>query len=186
MKIYILRHEQRPANDPGFLTELTAYGKHRAMFSLKNTLDNASIDHIYSSPFLRTLQTVAPFVGNNYCVNIEYGLAEGLCDTVFENQSDFQLDVPPCRVNDDYKSVIDRNNYRYPESNHLMRQRPRVFCDKLLEDYKNSHDNILLVTHKCVCNALLERITGSPRHLDASFNMGQLACVENGEIQWVN
>ena len=37
MKIYVLRHEDRPMNNPGFLTELTDIGKHKAIFSLKNT-----------------------------------------------------------------------------------------------------------------------------------------------------
>ena len=71
MKIYILRHEMRPLHDPRFMTELTEHGKHKAMFSLKNTLKNISFTHIYSSPFLRVLQTIAPYAENNHYVNIQ-------------------------------------------------------------------------------------------------------------------
>ena len=156
------------------------------MFSLKNTLENASIDCIYSSPFLRTLQTVAPFAGNNHPVNIEYGLAEGLFDPVFESGGSFQLNTFPCRVNETYESTVDRNNYVFPESTSRMRERVHMFCDRLTEMHHDSHDSVLLVTHKCICNTLLARLIGAPRDLEDDFGMGQLACVENGALRWVN
>ena len=186
MKIYVLRHEQRPMDDPRFLTELTDSGKHKAMFSLNNTLKNIPFTHIFSSPFLRVLQTIEPYVKNNHYVNIEYGLAEGLHDPIFAGENDFTVKDPPCIISN-YRSVIDVNNYRYYENEDMIRTRVRTFYDELVRNHKNENHVILLAAHECICNALIESITGMPRGLQDYFAMGKLAtCSEEGEVIWVN
>ena len=186
MKIFVLRHEERPMDDPGFLTQLTEFGKHKAMFSLKNTLKNFSFTHIFSSPFLRVLQTIAPYAENNHYVNIEYGLAEGLHDPVFEDQNDFTIKDSPC-ITSSYDSVFDVNNYRYYENEDTIRSRVKMFYDDLVEKHKNENHTILLAAHQCICNILLELMTNQEREMDDTFGMGKLAtCDENNEIIWIN
>tara|TARA_B100001250_G_C19671856_1_gene731836 strand:+ start:248 stop:805 length:558 start_codon:yes stop_codon:yes gene_type:complete len=185
MKIYVLRHEERP-NNPGFLTELTEFGKHKAMFSLKNTLKNISFTHVFSSPFLRVLQTIAPYVENNHYVNIEYGLAEGLHDPVFTSEDDFSIKETPCHLSN-YESVVDINNYKYYENDDVIRNRVKTFYDDLIKNHKNENHVILLACHKCICNVLLENMTGLYHDMDDSYDMGKLTTVdENGEILWIN
>jgi len=186
MKIYILRHEMRPIDDPRFMTELTEYGKHKAIFSLKNTLKNISFTHIFSSPFFRVLQTIAPYVENTHYVNIEYGLAEGLHDPIFEDQDDFTIKDPPCIISN-YESVVDINNYRYCENEEVIKTRVKLFYNNLVSNHKNENHVILLAAHQCICNILIELITNRSRDINDDFGMGKLAtCNENDEIIWIN
>ena len=186
MKIYLLRHEERPLDNPGFLTELTEFGKHKAMFSLKNTLKNIPFTHIFSSPFLRVLQTIAPYAENNHYVNIEYGLAEGLHDPIFVDQDDFTIKDSPCIVSN-YESVVDVNNYRYYEDDDMIRHRVKLFYNELVNEHKNENHVVLLAAHKCICNVLIQLMTDIPRDMQDDFCMGKLAtCSEDGEIIWIN
>ena len=186
MRIYILRHEQRPMNNPGFLTQLTEFGNHKAMFSLKNTLRNIPFTHIFSSPFLRVLQTIAPYVENTHYVNIEYGLAEGLHDKVFTEENDFTIRETPCIISN-YESIFDINNYRYYEDEDTIKARVKTFYDSLVNKYKNENVVILLASHQCICNALLELMTDKSRNLTDDFAMGKLAtCNKDNEIIWIN
>ena len=59
MKIYIVRHEKR-YESPTFFTSLTNEGKNDAE-KLAEQLNDIEFDYIYSSPFLRTIQTVYPY-----------------------------------------------------------------------------------------------------------------------------
>ncbi len=59
MKIYVLRHELR-TKSPLFFTSLTKKGMDNAD-KLNDILNNIDFDIIYTSPFLRTIQTVLPY-----------------------------------------------------------------------------------------------------------------------------
>ena len=75
MKIYFLRHEKRP-NEQYFDVSLTEEGV-KDSYKLKDTLKELRIHEIYSSPFIRVLETVQPFIiENNLQINIEYSLYE--------------------------------------------------------------------------------------------------------------
>jgi broad specificity phosphatase PhoE len=187
MKIYLLRHEDRPINNPGFLTELTQLGKERSNNSLKNTLNNINFTHVYCSPFLRTIQTISPYVENKHYVNIEYGLAEGLHDEIFKNEFDCTVKNPPCHISN-YKSIIDIEQYRYYEDEEQIRIRVGLFYKNLTENHKNEHHTILLVSHQCICNILLDNIRNvKERDIHEKYDMGKLVHVdETNEIIWVN
>ena len=77
MKIYILRHEERPS-DCSFFTPLTKQGLINAkQLVLDINKQNINIDLILSSPFIRTLQTIYPYATNKKLkINLEYGLSE--------------------------------------------------------------------------------------------------------------
>ena len=62
MKLYILRHEDR-TQDATMFSPLTKEGLKNSL-NLVDILQDLEIDYIYSSPFIRTLQTVHPFTQN--------------------------------------------------------------------------------------------------------------------------
>jgi 2,3-bisphosphoglycerate-dependent phosphoglycerate mutase len=73
MKIYILRHEERTI-DCSFFGPLTMNGLQNSK-KLINKLDMLNITDVYSSPFIRTLQTIEPFIKkNNMKIKLEYSL----------------------------------------------------------------------------------------------------------------
>jgi phosphohistidine phosphatase SixA len=77
MKIVLLRHEERE-NDVGFYSNLTENGIIKSCV-LPKKLRKLNIDIIFSSPFIRTLQTVYKYaLKYNKKINIEYGLYEYL------------------------------------------------------------------------------------------------------------
>ena len=84
--IYIVRHELR-YDDPTFFTSLTNEGQKNAE-KLSEKFNNIDFDIIYSSPFLRTIQTVLPYCKNyDKKINIEYGLYECTNDYRFNEKN---------------------------------------------------------------------------------------------------
>ena len=59
MRLYILRHEDRTM-DLTFFSPLTKNGLEKSN-ELINHLENERINCIYSSPYIRTLQTIYPY-----------------------------------------------------------------------------------------------------------------------------
>lgn len=59
MIIYIIRHEDR-TQDATMFSPLTKLGIDNS-YKLVEILDNLNIGIIYSSPYIRTLQTIYPF-----------------------------------------------------------------------------------------------------------------------------
>ena len=60
MKIYLLRHEDR-TQDATFFSPLTKQGLENSVKLIKD-LEKSNINIVYSSPFIRTLQTIHPYV----------------------------------------------------------------------------------------------------------------------------
>jgi len=71
MRIYILRHEDR-TQDATMFSPLTEEGLENSI-KLINDLEDLDIDKIYSSPFIRTLQTVYPYA-NKKDINININI----------------------------------------------------------------------------------------------------------------
>ena len=59
MKIYVLRHEDRTM-DLTFFSPLTKNGLDNSIELIKH-LEREKINIIYSSPYIRTLQTIYPY-----------------------------------------------------------------------------------------------------------------------------
>ena len=75
MIIYLLRHEDR-TQDCTFFSPLTKKGLENSII-LKDKLKELDINVIYSSPFIRTLQTIYPYsISSGNKINIDYSLAE--------------------------------------------------------------------------------------------------------------
>lgn len=161
MKIYILRHEER-GNETNIMTPLNYTGVINSEL-LINTLENEKIDLIFSSPFVRTLQTIYPYsISSNIKINVDYSLCEYHSRRLI-NKSDYGKYLPNnilklFNYNPDYKSLIKPEDIFYPESNFDCLSRVKSFLRYIIKSYKNTDKNILIVTHMHICLDILNII----------------------------
>ena len=161
MKIYILRHEDR-THDCTFFSPLTELGLNNSIKLIKY-LNMCNINLIFSSPFIRTLQTIHPFIKNKkYKINIEYGLSEIHHEDIIPKKS-IGIILPEYlghyyNYNCEYKSIISTFNIKYPEKYKDVINRVKIILKKIISTYINTDYNILLVTHQSLCKAILDII----------------------------
>lgn len=159
MKIYILRHEDR-TQDATFFSPLTKIGLENST-KLIDVLEKINIKSIYSSPFIRTLQTIYPFAKkNNMKVKLDYGLMEIKSDYLIPNNS-HNTRLPeymnePFLVESNYRSSVEVEELKYPEKEIDVQVRVKNFLKNLISN--NQEDDILIVTHQVVCNIILKII----------------------------
>ena len=159
MKIFILRHEDR-TQDATFFSPLTSTGLERSEL-LVDVLKKHKINKVYSSPFIRTLQTINPYCSKyNLKVNLEYSLSEIQHPLIIPEKS-YQVRLPSYMANsfnynDRYKSLLDPLDHIYPEDENNVSKRVRKFLNTLLNNKIERNDNILIVTHQVVCNEILK------------------------------
>ena len=76
MKLYIMRHCERDINNCSFESPLIDIGHINAEQTC-NTMESYNITKIFSSPFLRTIQTSHYYSKeHNIPINIDYSLCE--------------------------------------------------------------------------------------------------------------
>lgn len=171
MKIYILRHEDR-TQDATFFSPLTSKGLSRSVDLIK-ILNKYGITKIYSSPFIRTLQTVYPFAKhNNLKINLEYGLAEIQSPFIIPEKS-YQVRIPTYMAesfnyNPKYKSLINPEGYTYPEEDKNVLSRINTFLKYLFNNKLETDSVILIVTHQVVCNQILRIATKRDSNINIS------------------
>ena len=181
MKIILLRHEERPDNEYGFYTNLTENGL-KNTYTLAQKLQKYNIDIIFSSPYVRTLQTIYPFVKMNpqLKINPEYALQEYLhnpyflidnkiygIDDLYNTNNQYLLNF----VNNNYKSFIMSNELQIPENETMLGNRLIKFMNNLINIYGNTDKTILLVSHKGVINKIKDiYFKNTPMH--SKFDMG--------------
>ena len=159
MKIYILRHEDR-TQDATFFSPLTKIGLENSV-KLVNKLNELDIDTVYSSPFIRTLQTIHPYLKDrNKKVNIEYCLQEIQHPQLIPPKS-YTVNLPiyiaeSFNYNEKYRSLIEPENNKYPEDERDVTERAKKILKRIMNDNVSKKNNILLVTHQAVCNAILK------------------------------
>ena len=177
MKIYFLRHEKRP-NEQYFDVSLTPEG-HNDAYKLKDKLKSLNLHKIYSSPFIRVLETIQPYlIENNECVNIEYSLYEYVTHIWF-NQNNYNTILNKSQeekylVNRTYKSYFDIKDLEFPQDTDKITKRVSEFINYLIKWYKNQDINILLCGHKKIIDVILEN-----ENLD--YPMGRLSCIYENE-----
>jgi broad specificity phosphatase PhoE len=184
MKIILLRHEERGI-DVGFNSELTENG---ILGSLKlvNKIDELNkkynIRYIYSSPFIRTLQTIFPYSYKyNKKINVEYGLYEYLHNPYFLI-SKWYYDIESIKdkdlksiINTKYTSVIDKNDFAVLENEDNLENRIIKFFNILKKKHNFNKDyTILLVTHKGIINKIKKMYFNELTNMDDEFPMGHL------------
>ena len=130
MKLYILRHEDR-TQDATFFSPLTKDGLENSE-KLIELLNELNIDIIYSSPFIRTLQTINPYAKyKNLKINIDYSLAELQHPDLIPPNS-YQVTLPKYiakdfNYSDIYESTITPHDYKYPEDETAMNKRIKKY-----------------------------------------------------------
>lgn len=145
-KVYLLRHEKR-GREVSFETELLPEGLENAEKVVASHLEQLSIGTIYSSPFIRTLQTIKPYCDKTgKKVNLEWSLVESfptdpkippsLNSIINYNYISFAPYLPP-----KFTNILEFD---------LLKRRVKSFIDSL-----DRSENILLVTHMPVINAVL-------------------------------
>jgi len=131
--------------------------------NLANILKDHTVDVIYSSPFLRTLQTVYPYcIENNKQVNIENTFYECLDSDEFtyhnyrHSTEELQNRYPHLVsiINTNYKSKLFVSNISYVETYKEVKNRVFPFIYNLCQEHRNSDNTILIVTHGTICNTI--------------------------------
>jgi broad specificity phosphatase PhoE len=188
MKIYILRHEDR-TQDCSFFAPLTETGLTNAQ-NLVEKLKEVNVDLIFSSPFIRTLQTVYPYAKEaNLKINLEYGLSElHHADIIPAKAVGISLPeyiAESFNYESYYKTIFKPTDITYPETNKdVVLRVKRVLKDIISKYYETSHV-ILLVSHQSICNSILqiinkesEKFKGKlPEKLINGYEKGKLSLV---------
>jgi len=161
MKFIIIRHGER-FDSTLYFTPLTANGLKQAD-NLAGILKAHKIDIIYSSPFLRTLQTIYPYcIENNKKVNIENTFYECLNSNEFnyhnyrhsykelENAYPHLVSI----IDGNYRSKLFVSNISYVEDYKQVKNRVFPFIYNLCQEHKNNDTVILIVTHATIVNTI--------------------------------
>ena len=159
MKIYILRHEDR-TQDCSFFAPLTENGLANAK-DLIGKLKEVNIDLIFSSPFIRTLQTVYPYAKeSNLKINLEYGLSELHHSDIIPAKA-VGISLPEYLAEtfgyeSSYKTIVKPTDIKYPETNKHVVQRVKRVLKDIISKYFETNCAIVLVSHQSICNAILQ------------------------------
>ncbi|KAL3132092.1 hypothetical protein ABBQ32_008702 [Trebouxia sp. C0010 RCD-2024] len=194
-KIFITRHGERAdladerwlaqaevADDP----PLTEQGLQQA-YELGRRLQAEDIRQIYSSPFLRTVQTAQEVAGclrGDISICIEAGLAEGMLTRLFPDgrpnfRSAEELKLLCKNVDPAYKSLICLN---FPEDYDESQERCKQIACHLAERHK--HENILLVAHGLSVEYLATALVTKQK---CSLHIPYCClteCIRDGEGEW--
>lgn len=145
--IYLLRHAQSVANTKGILAgqddsvELSKTGFNQAK-SLTSYLSAAKFSKVYSSPLIRCIQTITPFMEKNS--KIDFQVDNRVIEMNYGKWSGHKLAT--LSKNPKWKQV--QNNpagFTFPQGESFKSMRKRV--DLVLDDLKSMKGPILVVTH---------------------------------------
>ena len=175
MKLILLRHENR-TSDYTFFSPLTELGINNSI-NLEFPID---VDYIFSSPYIRTIQTIYPYcMKNNKLINIEYGLKEFLFnpEAVYYNSLNYLY--PQWEkyiylnniINNNYKSIIENNIIHIPEIEENLDNRLVNFFNTLLSTSNLLDKTILIISHQGVINKI-KNFYITPTKFDEKFDMG--------------
>ena len=184
MKLYILRHEDR-TKDCTLFSPLTELGLSNS-FKLKTILNNENINIIYSSPYIRALQTVYFYSDkHNIKINIEEGLSEIQIENILPKQS-IGVTLPvyimkKYNYNSNYTSIVPNNEIKYPEKYCDVLERTKKILSYILSKYYNTDFNILIVTHqttcKCLINIVNKLLINYSKNKDFIYEKGELTLI---------
>jgi broad specificity phosphatase PhoE len=176
MKLLLLRHEERGIN-PGFFSELTDNGVVNSCF-IPDLLNKFNIDVIFSSPFLRTLETIYQYSKKyDKKVNVDYGLYEYIHNIYFKinnwyyTVNDIEDEELKSIVNRQYISIVNKNDFEILENEKSLEKRIIKFFNYLISNYYDK--TVLLVSHKGVINKIKDLYV-KKTNIDDEFEMGSI------------
>ena len=188
MKIFILRHEDRTP-DCTFFSPLTENGLNNSI-KLVQLLKENNINMIFSSPFIRTLQTIHPYLKETkQLVNLEYGLSEIHNPYIIPPASvgitlpDYLTKYYNCNL--EYVSLIKPNEIKYPENIKDCDNRMRLIIKNIIEKYYKTNLNILIVTHSTLCNTALKIINKFSKNYKHKLNEEIIKRYQKGKLSLI-
>jgi len=192
MKIYILRHEDR-TQDASFFSPLTMTGLENSK-KLIEVLDKLHINQIYSSPFIRTLQTIYPYSKKrNILIKMDYSLSEIHLPSLISSNS-YGTRLPQYLAESfnyepKYTSNLQPEEIKYPETEKDVENRLKHFLKNLIMNHGKTDDNIIIVTHQAICNSVLELIYKKgiiklPKEAISNYQKGAITLVFDN-LEWV-
>jgi broad specificity phosphatase PhoE len=155
---------------------LSELGNSQAI-ALTKQLSYIKIDRIFTSPFLRTIQTAAPLAQMlQLPIQLEWGLCEWLCADWTRS---FPTTTPLVQLKEDYHS-IDLNYDSlvippYPETLEELSLRMTMLSLELIQ--ANLEHNILIIAHKGSTLGMVAALTG-----DATWLTYDLQCAESIQL----
>ncbi|MDR9402473.1 MAG: histidine phosphatase family protein [Halothece sp. Uz-M2-17] len=174
--IWITRHGNRYdfVNPDWFITAKLRYDPHLAedgiqqAQSLGKRLQSENITHIFSSPFLRTVQTAHEVAK---ILDLPIKLEAGLGEWLNPNWMDHCPEIRSPETLAKHYSYIDLNyNSRvipsYPETEETVQARTATTAQKLASEFEGG---LLLVGHGASVLGTAEGLLGEPLNIHASF-----------------
>lgn len=165
LRIYVLRHEKRPVDDPTFDVSLTDEGLEDAEELVCEELNELGVNAVYSSPYKRVLQTVEPYLDQ---VHVGMGACVEWCLSEHPEPND----TPPTEIPDEWHDEFSIESTHVPfmtaeEAHAKNRTIEQVFnrlADfvELLSKIHDEGDVVLLATHQTSVHALLSMASGIP------------------------
>lgn len=174
--VWITRHGNRYdfVNPDWFITAKRRYDPHLAQDGiiqaqeLGHRLKSEKITHIFSSPFLRTVQTAHEIASIlDLSIKLEAGLGEWLnpnwMDYCPQIRSHQELIVDYPRIDLAYHSQVIP---QYPESEEMVQKRTQEIAQKLAHDFSGE---LLFVGHGASVLGTAEGLLGKPLKIRVSF-----------------
>ncbi len=162
---------------------LSALGLEQAI-ELSQQLSHSSVEQIFTSPFLRTVQTAAPLARSlELPIQLEWGLCEWLC-------ADWTLGLPEPNPMDDLRRdypEID-SNYRsavlpvYPETLDCLDLRIAIIARELV---KSKSEQICAIAHKGSVLGIVATLTRDRSWLTYDLPCGGLLKLVRVGDSWV-
>ena len=188
MKIYILRHEDRTI-DCSFFGPLTKKGLINSG-KLIDKLEKLNIDEIYCSPFIRTMQTIYPFVEKKKLkIKLEYGLIEIKHQDIVPPKSQ-NVELPLYMAENfnydkSYLTLIPTNDIKYPETDSDLEIRTKKFLKFIINKFNKTDKTILLVTHQGICKNILKIISKANNKIyNNEIDFGSLSLIFD-DVNWI-
>jgi broad specificity phosphatase PhoE len=150
------RHYDTPLSDTG----------HQQARETAEFFSKQSIQHLFVSPFLRTLQTATPIAEE---LDLPMKIEDGLCEIFFERWFDTEPSFPgPSAAELKQKDPLYRSAVTpvYPETIDTVRKRGAECMAHILENHQG---NILCVSHGGVLWELMSGLTGEQQSIEVPF-----------------
>jgi 2,3-bisphosphoglycerate-dependent phosphoglycerate mutase len=177
MKLYIMRHCERNLNNCSFESPLLDIGHINAK-KLCIIMKNYNINTIYSSPFLRSIQTGYYYSKkNNIPINIDYSL----CEFMDIKDKNLMYSINNYNIPNEWRQNYNINteqmfktNFNNNESITICINRVNEFLNYIENKYRNINKNILLITHMSIINIILhiKKNTSENFDIDKYYPMG--------------
>lgn len=196
MKIIILCNAECTMSK-SFSSPLTFKGEKYAV-KLADILKKKSIDRIYCSPFLNSMLTIYPFCSaNNKKIKIEpafQDIQQGInkngnmlyFNSIYDNLSNPKYEFLNKIVNEYYQSQVLINNILLYEERQDVINRLNPVLYSIIEKYKTTDYNILIVTHKTIIDAIKEFFDKRALHIQKIIRKQNSNADINYEVEYIS